>query len=559
MLEGLPGVHPALILTLGAVAVALSPRRSRPWLFVVAAALAGLATLGLTDGTTWNYDFYGVELTPLRVDRLSLAFAYVFSIALVAGGVFGMRTMGALERPSTLMYAASAFGVVFAGDLVTLFFFWELKVAGSALLIFARRSPASAGAGMRYLFVSLAGGIVLLGGISWWITQTGSITFGDLGLDGGASALILVGFLISAAAVPLHAWMPDAYPASTVAGTVFLAAFTSKAAIYALARGFPGTNLLIWVGVVMALWGVVFALAVNDTRRMLVYSSVSQGGFMVAAIGVGSALAIDGAVSHAFAHIVYKGLLLMAIGAVLWATGHTRLTRLHGLGKVLPWVAVLYMVGALSIGGIPLLSGFVAKEMSALAIDDNGFGVAYWLLKLASVGTLLVVVFRLPWFTFVSQRTTAAERTSVADHTALRRRVPASMYVAMVALACVNVVIGVWPNLLYGLLPNEGGSYEPFTAYRVTNSLALALGALAAFWVGRRWLAGRPISVRDTDWFYRDLPRRLAPTWNRIRMPDVAIRLPELPRTPVWVSTLWVSGVVVVGVLVTLLAVGMLA
>ena len=557
MIELLPTVHPALILSAGAILVALLPRRWRPWGFVLAAVLAGAAVLGLKDGTTWNYDFYGIELTPLRVDRLSLVFAYVFTIALLAGGIFGLRTMGAIERPSALIYAASAFGVVLAGDLITLFFFWELKVAGSALLVLARRTPASAAAGMRYLFVSLGGGIVLLGGISWWIVQTGSIEFDNLGLAGGASALILGGFLISAAAVPLHAWMPDAYPAATVAGTVFLAAFTSKAAIYALARGFPGTTALVWVGVVMALWGVIYALAVNDTRRILVYSSVSQGGFMIAAIGVGSALAVDGAVSHAFAHIVYKGLLLMAVGAILWSTGHTRLTRLGGVGRILPVVAVLYMVGALSIGGIPIFSGFVAKEMSALAIEDGGFGWAYWLLKLASVGTLIVVVFRLPWFAFMGRSSSASPGDAAGD-LALRRSVPVSMYVAMAGLAMVNVVIGLWPSVLYRLLPGEALDYEPFTLYRVTNAMALTLGALAAFWFGRRLLVGRPITVHDTDWVYRGLPQRLAPAWNRLRTPSLALRLPHLRDLPVWSPTLWVSGVVVLGVLATVLAVGML-
>ena len=562
MLDGLPQVHPAIVLVLGAVAVAALPRRFGPWLFVAVSALAGLATLGLVDGTTWHYDFYGFDLTPLRVDGLSLAFSYVFAIALLAGGIFGMATMGTLERTSALVYAASAFGVVFAGDVVTLFFFWELKVSASTLLVFARRTAASSAAALRYLFVNLAGGIVLLAGIVWWVIDTGSVTFGNFGLNGGATILILIGFCVAAAAVPLHAWMPDAYPASTIAGTVFLAAFTSKAAVYALARGFPGTSVLIWVGVVMALYGVVFALSVNDIRRVLVYSSVSQGGFMLAAIGVGTEMALNGAVAHAFAHIVYKGLLLMAAGAVLWSTGHSRLTQLGGLGRAMPWVAGLYLVGAASIGSIPLFSGYVTKEMATLGIEEAGFHTAYWLLKLASVGTLFVVAFRLPWFTWFAKpaadanTSASASNTSIATGAAmLTRKVTPSMYVAMGALAVVNIAIGVAPNLVYDVLP-FAVDYSPFKTYRVVNAVALAAGAAVAFWLVRTWLVGRPVRVVDTDWVYRDLPRHLAPAVGRLRMPEVHMKLPTAPGTPVWASTLWVSGAVVIVTFVVVLAIG---
>lgn len=557
MIEWLPGIHPALVLVIGAGVVALAPRRLGAPLFVTAAVTAGLVTLGLVDGQTWGYDFYGYDLTVLRADGLSLAFAYVFAIALVAGGVFGIATMGTLERTAALVYAASAFGVVFAGDVVTLFFFWELKVSGSALLVFARRSPISSAAGLRYVFVSLAGGIVLLAGIVWWVIGTGSTEFtafngGDPGLGAlsGAAILILLGFLVAAAAVPLHAWMPDAYPTATIAGTVFLAAFTSKAAVYALARGFPGTGALVWIGVVMALYGVVFALAENDLRRALTYSSVSQGGFMLAAIGVGTALAINGAVAHAFAHITYKGLLLMAAGAVLYTTGRSRLTQLGGLGRAMPWVAGLYLVGAAAIGSFPLFSGFVSKEMSLLAITNADFGVAYWLLKLASVGTVLVVALRLPWFTWFAPATANVAPPS------LLRRVPASMYVAMAALAGVNVAIGVVPGWLYNVLPNDA-DYSPYAGYRVADAMVLIVGAAAVFWVAKSRLSGRPITLVDTDWVYRELPRPILARTATWTLPTLVRTRPELPVVPQWTASMWFASVVVLGAVAVVLAVGL--
>lgn len=556
MISGLPQIHPAIPLVLGALVVGLAPRRLGGWVTIATALLASVATLGLTSGTTWRYDFYGFELTPLRVDDLALAFALIFSLALTAGAVFGLRTMGTLERTSALVYAASAFGVVFAGDLVTLFFFWELKVSASVLLIFARRTTASGRAALRYLYVSLAGGIVLLAGVVWWIVGTGSITFDRLSADSGAGVLILIGFLVAAAAVPLHAWMPDAYPASTIAGTVFLAAFTSKAAIYALARGFPGTEVLVWVGVVTALYGVVFALQVNDIRRILVYSSVSQAGFMIAAVGVGTSLAIDGATAHAVAHIAYKGLLLMGAGSVLWATGRSHLTHLGGLARAMPWVTGLYLIGAASIASVPLFSGYATKELGSLAIDEAGFTAAYWLLKLASVGTILVVLFRLPWFTFFAP---AADPDAPA---VVRRRVPASMYLAMGALALANLAVGVAPRLLYDLLPGgatlpDGEVFSGWSLSKIGGTLALLAGAAVAFSVGRRWLAGRPVRVLDVDWLWRDLPPRLAPTIARLRLPAQTLRAPDAPALPVWTGTLWVSAAVVVTALAIVLAVGM--
>ena len=558
MVEWLPGIHPSLVLVIGAAVVALAPRRLGAPIFVAASVVAGLFILGLSDTQTWGYNFYGYDLTVLRADGLSLAFSYVFAIALIAGGVFGIATMGTLERSAALVYAASAFGVVFAGDVVTLFFFWELKVSGSALLIFARRSPVSSAAGLRYLIFSLAGGIVLLAGIVWWVIGTGSIEFtafngGETGLGAlsGAAILILIGFLVAAAAVPLHAWMPDAYPTATIAGTVFLAAFTSKAAVYALARGFPGTGALIWIGVIMALYGVVFALSENDLRRALTYSSVSQGGFMLAAIGVGTTLAINGAVAHAFAHITYKGLLLMAAGAVMYATGRSRLTQLGGLGRAMPWVAGLYLVGAAAIGSFPLFSGFVSKEMSLLALTNAEYEVAYWLLKLASVGTLLVVALRLPWFTWFAPASTA----TAAPPARMLRPVPVSMYVAMGALAAVNVAIGVVPGWMYAVLPNEV-DYSPFAGYRIADAMVLIVGAAVVFWLLRDRLAGRPVTLVDTDWVYRELPRPLLERTASWSLPTLTLPRPTLPVVPGWTASMWFASAVILTAIVVVLGVG---
>jgi multicomponent Na+:H+ antiporter subunit D len=518
----MPELHPALILLVGAAAVAALPRRPGAYVAVAVAALSGLAVLGLDDGTTSSYDFYGYDLTLLRVDRLSLAFATVFGLAVTLGAVFGLKTMGVVERSAALAYAGSAFGVVLAGDLLTLFFFWELKVVTSVVVIWARRGNRSGPAGKRYLFVQLAGGITLLGGIVWWLAEGNGIAFEAFELS-PAAWVILVGFLVSAAMPPVHAWLVDAYPEASVAGAVFLSAFTTKAAVYALARGFPGTEVLIGLGVAMALYGVFFAMLQNDMRRLLSYHIVSQVGFMVAAVGLGTAEAINGATAHAFAHIIYKGLLLMGTGAVIYATARRRLSDVGGLYRAMPLVFVLYMVAALSISGVPLFSGFVSKELVLDALYYEHEYWAYWGLKVASVGTFLSVGLKLPYLTFFNRQPEPIE----ARREEIRpRRLPTSMLVAMTAAAGINLAIGIVPGLLYDLMPFPV-SYEPFELHHLVENVSFLVFVAIAFWILRDRLGASRTATMDTDWTYRELPVRLhdrfvplvhhaAPAWARV-------------------------------------------
>ncbi len=564
MLDGLPQVHPAIVLVLGAIAVAALPRKFGPWLFVVVSALAGLATLGLVDGTTWHYDFYGFDLTPLRVDGLSLAFAYVFAIALLAGGIFGMATMGTLERTSALVYAASAFGVVFAGDVVTLFFFWELKVSASTLLVFARRTAASSAAALRYLFVNLAGGIVLLAGIVWWVIDTGSVAFGNFGLNGGATILILIGFCVAAAAVPLHAWMPDAYPASTIAGTVFLAAFTSKAAVYALARGFPGTS-------VADLGGCGHGAVRRGVRPQRQRHPPGAGVF----IGVARWL-------HAGRHrgghrdgTQWCGGPCVRPHCVQGSVAHGRRCGavVHRPQPPHParWFGPRHAVGGWAVpsgGGVDRVRSPVQRlrHQGDGHPGHRGGRVPHRLLASQAgqcgdvvrggVPPAVVHLVRQAGCRRQHQRQHQHQHHGIATGAAvLTRKVTPSMYVAMGALAVVNIAIGIAPNLVYDVLP-FAVDYSPFKTYRVVNAVALAAGAAVAFWLVRRWLAGRPVRVVDTDWVYRDLPRHLAPAVGRLRMPEVHMKLPTAPGTPVWASTLWVSGAVVIVTFVVVLAIG---
>lgn len=492
----MPELHPSLVLLIGALVVAVVPRRWGGPIAVASGALATLVVLDLGAGTTLRYDFYGYELTVLRADELTQPFALVFAGIITLSAIYGWSTMGSLERAAALATAGAGLGVVLAGDLLVLFFFWELKVTTAVLLILARRRARSSAAGMRYLGVHLAGGVVLLAGVLWHLADTGSLAVQAVELT-GATTLVLAGVLLSAAAVPVHAWLPDAYPESTVAGTVVLSAFTTKSAVYVLARMFPGVEVLVWLGVTMALVGVVYAVLEDDIRRLLGYHIVSQVGFMVAAIGVGTQAAVSGATAHATAHVLYKGLLLMGVGAVLHATGASRASQLGGLVRALPWVLALYLVGAASISGVPLFSGFPAKELAVASVGDGGYGTAQWLLKLASVGTFLSVALKLPALTWFG-----ASRRDPAEPL---RPVPASMYAAMGVAAALNVAIGVSPALLYDLLPGDV-TFQPYTVGKVTEAAMLLVFTTVGFVLLRARFAPKTTSSLDTDWVYRELP-----------------------------------------------------
>jgi len=538
-------LHPALLLLGGAIAVLALPRRWGGPVMVVSGLLALAAVLALDEGATTTLGFYGYELTVLRVDGLSVPFATVFAAITVLAGLYGWSSMARLERAAALATAGAGVGVVLAGDLLTVFFFWELKVTTSVLLVFARRSSRAAAAGRRYLGAHLVGGASLLAGVLWHLADTGSLAFDPMDL-GGATSLILVGFLLSAAAIPLNAWLPDAYPESTVAGTVVLSAFTTKSAVYALARGFPGLELLVWIGVAMALVGVVYAILEDDIRRLLGFHIVSQVGFMVAAIGVGTAASINGATAHAYAHVLYKGLLLMGAGAVLHATGRSRASELGGLAPVQRTTFVLYLVGALSISGLPLFSGFPAKELSMAAIGDAGYGTAQWLLKLASVGTFLSVALKLPAVTWFGPARSPVRAS----------RLPATMVVAMGLAAAANIAMGLAPDLLYGQMPTEV-SFDPYTTAKVVEILQLLAFTGIGFVLLRSRLAPKAVTSVDTDWVYRELPARLGPQLARLGAERPRPALPTLPSllraggAPV--APGWVLGSVVILAMVVVL------
>jgi multicomponent Na+:H+ antiporter subunit D len=446
----------------------------------------------LPEGVNVRAAFLDYELAPLAVDKLSRLFALVFATMAFAGSLFALNQKSRLELPAAFLYAGAAIGVVLAGDLVTVFVFWELMAIGSTLVIWSAGSTAYR-ASMRYLMVHLLGGVLLMAGIAGHVAETGSVAFEAMRPDSAAHWLILAGFLVNVGAPPLSAWIGDAYPEASWSGMVFLSAFTTKTAVYVLLRGFPGVELLVYVGVFMIFYGIIYALLENDMRRILAYSIVNQVGFMVTGIGIGTEMALNGAAAHAFTHIIYKALLLMSAGSVLLMTGRRKCTDLGGLFRSMPVTALCGIVGALAISSFPLTSGFVSKSMiSQSAADEHLFYV--WLaLAAASAGVFLHAGIKFPWFVFFQK-----------DSGLRPPDPPRNMQFAMIFFAVLCIAMGAAPGPLYALLPYPV-EYVPYTGAHVVTQLQLLLFSGLAFFVMLGYLRRTLTITLDTDWVYRVL------------------------------------------------------
>jgi len=495
-------VPPAFIFILGAILLPLlRERRLRQIFQLLIPVIAFIDLLYMPKGTYWVYNFLGYDLILGRVDKLSMCFGYVFVIVAFVGMVYALHVREVGQHTAAFLYIGSALGVTFAGDIFTLYVFWEIMAVSSVFLIWYQRDKAALDAGFRYIMVHIFGGCALLAGIIIHVSNTGSTQFGFIEYGGIASQLILLGFIINAAVPPFHAWLSDAYPEATVTGSVFLTAFTTKSAVYVLLRTFPGVEILVWLGAIMAVYGVAYAVLENDIRRLLAYHIISQVGYMVAGVGLGTEMSMNGSTAHAFCHILYKALLFMGAGAVIYVTGRRKLTELQGrnLYKKMPITLSLYMIGAFSISAVPLFNGFISKTMVVAATGELHRPIIHLLLHLASIGTFLHTGLKLPygiWFGRVPEGETIEEEEIEATEP------PLNMLIAMGMAAFLCILTGVYPKLLYNILP-YAVHYHPYTLNHVVGMMQLLLLTSGAFWLYIDKLGGEPKVSVDTDWFYR--------------------------------------------------------
>ena len=503
-------LNPALVMILGGLLLPLLRDAPRRVLTLALPAMSLALQLQLPEGVSGTVEIFGLTLQTLRLDRLAFIFALIFLIAAVLAGIYALHVRDPLQQAASQVYAGAALGAVLAGDLVTMVVYWELTALSSVLLIWARRTEHAYRVGMRYLAIQVSSGVILLAGAAWRYAELGDVAFELMSLEDPGAWLILLAFGIKCAFPLLHNWLQDAYPEATITGTVVLSVFTTKLAVYALARGFAGTELLIPIGAAMTVFPIFFAVIENDMRRVLSYSLNNQLGFMVVGVGIGTEMAINGAAGHAFAHILYKSLLFMAMGAVLYRVGTCKASELGGLYKSMPWTTAFCIVGSLSISAFPLMSGFVTKSMILFAAAEEHLWVVWLVLLFASAGVLDHSGIKIPFFTFFAHD--SGKRCEEA---------PLNMRLAMGVIAVACIAIGVFPQLLYSLLP-YATDYAPYTPTHVITQLQLllfsALGFVRLFRSGL-YPPEIPSVNLDFDWLYRKAAPRLGrATLSAIRL-----------------------------------------
>ncbi len=492
-----------VLIAAGLVMLALRTNAMRTVLLLTAPVLTLWLIWTTGDGAQVVTSFLGQNLILSEGTRLGRAFATVFAMMAFAGGLFALNQKNTLELAAAFVYAGSAIGVTFSGDLITVFIFWEIMAVASTFVIWCG-GGGGLKAGMRYGAIHMLGGVLFMAGVAGEIAATGSTTFQAMDVSTVPRMLILAGFLVNVGAPPLSAWLPDAYPASSWSGMVFLSAFTTKTAVYVLIRGFPGTEILIPIGLFMVFYGIIWAILENDMRRILAYSIVNQVGFMVVAVGIGSEMALNGATAHAFAHIIYKALLLMSAGSVMLMTGKTKCTDLGGLFRTMPLTATCGIIGALAISAFPLTSGFVAKSMISEAAGEAHLALVWFLLAAASAGVFLHAGIKFPWFVFFQK-----------DSGMRPEEPPWNMRAAMVGLAVVCVVLGIFPRLLYDILP-FATNYVPYTFAHVVYQLQLLLFSGLAFFLMLHWLKRTETITLDFDWLWRMLGKAVASSLDAV-------------------------------------------
>ena len=523
MIELISWIHPGLVIGLGGLLIPFIPWRRIKQAYFLLLPLAGLIILAATSsgmfGTLppwpeahhkWNIIFLQYTLDIGRISKLSMLFGYVYVIAAFCMNIYALRVKNDWEHVAAMIYVGSALGAVFAGDFFTLFFCLEIMAWAPFFLILFRGTQKAKGAAIRYILWHHFSGVCILAGILMHVHSTGSIVFSHMPWGWGGEYLgynlMLLGFIINAATAPFHSWLADTYSEATFSGSIYMTAYTTKTAVFCLIITFSGVPLLMWMGAISAIFAVIMAVLENDGRRLLSYHIVSQVGYMVAGVGIGTAMALNGAAAHAFCHIMYKALLYMGVGCPLIVVGTAKYNKLGGLYKYMPFSFWLTIIGGLSISAFPLSSGFVSKTMTIEAAELIHQPVVYLMLEGASIGTFLSTALKLPWNIWLQGKNEPGPeiKTKLKD-SALNS--PLNMLIAMAILAILCILLGVFPKVLYNLLPFPV-EFVPYTLTRVFSLTQMFIFTFLGFWLLRKLVVGHATYTLDTDWLVR-IPGKL--------------------------------------------------
>lgn len=490
-------LHPGIIMIIFGILVVLLPRGFRKPLSIIAPVTATWAFMQMTEKSSLPYELAPyIKMEFIHLDKLAWTFMLVFCVIAVLNGIYGLQVQHRYECGMSLVYAGSVMGVILAGDCISLIVFWEISAFASMYVVYCKHDRASARASFRYILVHSFGGNMLLAGLIIYMFHYGN-NLGHLSDCIGEPCfwLIAIGIAVNAAIPPLHAWLPDAYPESTATGTVYLSSFTTKAAIYLMIRMMSGMTDLVWIGAIVAIYGACMAIMENDIRRLLAYHIVSQLGMMIAAAGAGEAIGIDAATAHAFTNILFKGVLMMGAGAVIYATGRSKITEFGGLARKMPVTAVCFLISSLAIAGLPGLSGFVSKALIMDSLHEGGYTIPALLLTAGGVGTLLSITLKINWFVFFGP--CDDEKCSEVS-----KPVPLTMQAAMILGTIATIAIGVFPEKFYSLMPNAT-VVEPYHLGHVLEYIVIFIGGSIPFFLYLKKMKPHDEVTVDFDWFYR--------------------------------------------------------
>ena len=483
--------HPALPLVIGSLLIFLFKEKSNH-ISIISILISLFILIFITSNVDYVYMSNITAINYFSYSKLAYLFCLVFLIMGLIGKLFSIYRDSYKEKAMVLLYISSAIFVLFSGDFLTLYIFWEIMAIASTMVIWSNNSRESFSAGNRYLVMHLLGGMILLLGIIGLYVDTNDLQIRLLNLDTWYNWMILVGFLLNAGAPPFSLWIPDAYPEGSYSSTVFLSAYTTKTSVFILIVTFAGSHVLMLIGIYMIMYGIVYALLENDIRRILAYSIVNQVGFMIVGIGIGTELSINGTAAHAFSHILYKGLLLMSAGSVIYMINKRKCTDVGGLYKTMPITAICGIVGALAISAFPLTSGFISKSMIVDASIHEGMELIWLMLLVGSAGVFLHAGIKFPWFVFFHK-----------DKKIITTDPPKYMKYAMIITSGICIFIGVWPELLYSILPYSV-SFIPYTGNHVASQLHILLFSALAFFISLKYLERTLTITLDIDFLYRD-------------------------------------------------------
>lgn len=490
---GLDNLHPGMIMMLFGMLIWVLPEFMRRFLSVLAPICAGIAFFLLNEDSRFTYHITNnLKVELIKVDRMTLAFMLVFVIISLIAAIYSLETQDRKESGMSAFYAGSIMGVVLAGDSIAFIVFWEISAFASTYLIFANKKRRSSKSAFRYIMMHGFGGNMLLVGIMMHIAKYGTEFVNISSARDISFWLVLIGVAVNAAIPPFNGWLSDSYPESTISGTLYMGSFTTKAAIYALIRFFAGTEFLIWVGAIMAVYAACMAIMENDIRRLLSYHIVSQLGMMVAALAVGSDIGIDGASAHAVTNIMFKGVLIMCAGAIIYATGKSKITELGGLWKKMPITSICFLIASLAIAGLPFSSGFASKALVTESLTEGGYTIPYLLVTAAGVGTLLSITLKINYFVFFGK----TDKDIDVDE------IPNSMSIAIALGTIVTLFLGIYPDALYNYT-THATVVNPFTIHHIVEYIAIFIGGTIPFVLYIKKMAPHDEISLDFDYFYR--------------------------------------------------------